>query len=98
MKSMDTDKQEPIMLQMINENPFIQWTYVTDLDGNIITKNIVHPEDKGKYLKVGSDDNFSDRPWFVGPLKDGKAHVTDFYICVDWDFSPLPIMFKPQQG
>ena len=48
MKSMDHDKQEPIMLQMINENPFIQWTYVTDLDGNIITKNIVHPEDKGK--------------------------------------------------
>jgi len=80
MKSMDPDKQEPIMLQIINENPFIQWIYVTDLNGNKVTRNIVHIEDKGKYLNVGKNDDFSDRPWFVGPLKDGKAYVTDFYI------------------
>jgi isopropylmalate/homocitrate/citramalate synthase len=80
MKSMNPDLQEPIMSRIINENPFIQWIYVTNLDGNMVTKNIVHPEDKGKYLNVGPNDNFSDRPWFIGPLKDGKAYVTDFYI------------------
>jgi len=80
MKSMDAEQQEPLMMKIINEHPFIQWIYVTDLDGKMMTKNIVHPEDKGRYLNVGPDDNFSDRPWFIGPLKDGKAHVTDFYI------------------
>jgi isopropylmalate/homocitrate/citramalate synthase len=80
IKSMDPERQEPVMQKILNENPFIQWIYVTNLDGNMMTKNIVHPEDKGKYQNVGVSDNFSDRPWFVGPLKDGKAHVTDFYI------------------
>lgn len=80
MKSMSSEQQEPLMLKILNDNPFIQWIYVTDLDGRMVTKNIVHPEDKGKYLSAGPNDNFSDRPWFVGPLKNGKAHVTDFYI------------------
>ncbi len=80
IKSMDPKQQEPILQKIINENPFIQWIYITDLDGKMMTRLIVHPEDKGKYLSIKSDDNFSDRPWFVGPLKDGKAHVTDFYI------------------
>jgi citrate (Re)-synthase len=80
IKSMDLERQEPVMQKILNENPFIQWIYITNLDGNMMTKNIVHPEDKGKYQNVGIGDDFSDRPWFVGPLKDGKAHVTDFYI------------------
>ena len=80
LKSMDPDQQEPVMQKILNENPFIQWIYITNLDGVIMTRNIVHPEDRGKYQNVGAGDNFSDRPWFVGPLKNGKAHVTDFYI------------------
>ena len=80
IKSMDPEQQETVMQKILNENPFIQWIYITNLDGNMMTKNIVHPEDKGKYQNVGAGDNFSDRPWFVGPLKNGKAHVTDFYI------------------
>ena len=81
IKSMDPGQQEPKMWEILEENPFIQWIYVTNLDGIMITgRNIVHPEDRAKYQSVSSGDNFSDRPWFIGPLKDGKAHVTDFYI------------------
>ena len=79
VRSMDPARQEPVMHTILNENPFIQWLYVTDLDGYMVTGNIVHPEDRAKYQHVGADGNFSDRPWFIGPLKDGKAFVTDFY-------------------
>ncbi|MGB9597014.1 MAG: cache domain-containing protein [Candidatus Poribacteria bacterium] len=80
IKSMNPKQQEPILQKILNENPFIQWIYITDLNGKMMTKLIVHPEDRGKYINIKPDDDFSDRPWFVGPLKDGKAHVTDFYI------------------
>jgi len=80
IKSMGPEKQEPIMMKILNENPFIQWIYITDLNGKMITRNIVHPEDRAKYQNVTIDDDFSDRPWFIGPIKDGKSHVTDFYI------------------
>lgn len=80
IRSMDPSKQEPVMTRILNENPFIQWIYVVNLDGRMITRNIVHPEDRAKYSSVGPNDDFSDRPWFIEPLKDGKAHVTDFYV------------------
>ncbi|MBD3184751.1 histone-lysine N-methyltransferase [Candidatus Poribacteria bacterium] len=79
IRSMNNQKQEAIMQKLIDENPFIQWIYITDLKGNMVTHVIVHPEDQAKYATVSENDNFSDRPWFIGPLKDGKVHVTDFY-------------------
>jgi isopropylmalate/homocitrate/citramalate synthase len=79
IRSMDPVQQESVMQKILNENPFIQWVYVTNLDGYLMTKNIVHPEDRAKYQHVGMGDDHSDRPWFIGPLKDGKVFVTDFY-------------------
>jgi len=79
MRSMEAAQQEPVMQKILNENPFIQWIYVTNLDGYLATKIIVHPEDRAKYRKVGMDDDHSDRPWFIGPLKDGKIFMTEFY-------------------
>ena len=81
IRSMDPAQQEPVMHKILNENPFIQWIYVTNLDGYLLgSKNIVHTEDKAKYHSAGIGDDLSDRPWFIGPLKDGKVFVTDFYI------------------
>lgn len=80
MRSMDPSRQEPVMQKILDDNPFIQWIYVTNLDGRIMTRNIVHPEDRAKYQNVDINDDLSDRPWFTGPLKDGKVFVTDFYI------------------
>jgi hypothetical protein len=77
---MNPAQQEPVMQKIINENPFMQWIYVTNLDGYLVTKNVVHPEDRAKYHQVGMNEDLSDRPWFIGPLKDGKVFVTDFYI------------------
>ena len=79
MRYMESAQQEPVMQKILNEYPFIQWIYVTNLDGYLATKIIVHPEDRAKYRQVGMDDDHSDRPWFIGPLKDGKIFTTEFY-------------------
>lgn len=79
IRSMEPSKQEDLMKKILNENPFIQWIYISNLDGQLVTRVIVHPEDRAKYQNIGKDENFADRPWFLGPLKDGKVFVTDFY-------------------
>jgi len=79
IRSMSPAQQEPVMQKILNDNPFIQWIYVTNLDGYLVTRNIVHPEDRAKYRQVGTGDDHSDRPWFIGPLKDGKIFLTEFY-------------------
>ncbi len=33
MKTMKADMQEPVMQQVIDENPSIQWAYVVDING-----------------------------------------------------------------
>jgi len=80
MRSMDASQQELLMTEILDEDPFIQWIYVTNLDGRIVTRNIVHLEDRARYQDVDVNIDLSDRPWFTGPLKDGKVFVTDFYI------------------
>ncbi len=79
IRSMDPAQIEPVLKQVLEENPFIQFIYVVDIEGRKITRNITHPEDRGKYAHSGLGDDFSDRAWFIGPLKDGQVHVTDFY-------------------
>ena len=79
IKSLDPNRQEPLLQTLLDLNPFIQYVYVTDQQGRKITRNITHIADKSKYetAKVGED--LSDRPWFTAPMRDGKVHITDFY-------------------
>jgi len=79
IRSMDPKRQERLLEQVEQENPFIQFLYVVNLEGKKITKNITRPEDRAKYETIGSDEDFSDREWFIEPLKTGKVHITDFY-------------------
>ena len=80
LTSMDTAQQEPIMQQVIDENPSIQFAYVVDMNGRKTTKNITAIADRAKYENFGIGTDYSDRAWFLDPLKTGKIHVTDFYI------------------
>jgi hypothetical protein len=76
---MKAKAQEPVLQKFLDANPFIQFIYVTNTEGRKITKNITHVKDRAKYETFKLDRDFSDRPWFINPLKDGKVHVTDFY-------------------
>ncbi len=79
MRSFDPERQEPLLQTLLELNPFIQYIYVTDRQGRKITHNITHIVDKSKYQGAVVGEDLSDRPWFIGPMKDGKVHVTDFY-------------------
>ncbi len=79
IRSMDPDKQEPVLEDLITENPFIQFAYICNLEGKKITKNITQVVDRAKYSRFGLHEDFSDRDWFITPLKDGKIHVTDIH-------------------
>ncbi len=79
MRSMDPAKIEPLLKRVLEENPFIQFLYVVNAEGEKITHNITHIEDRSKYANYKLDSDFSNRPWFIAPLKDGKIHVSDFY-------------------
>lgn len=79
IRSMDPKRQESFLEKVEEENPFIQFLYVVNLQGRKITRNITRPEDRAKYEAIGMDEDFSDREWFIEPLKTGKVHVSDFY-------------------
>ena len=79
MRTMDNAKQEVVMQKLLAENPFIQFAYVVNGDGKKTTKNITQIQYKAQFEHSGLGDNFSDRPWFITPMKDGKSFVSDFY-------------------
>ena len=65
--------------KLLEENPFIQFAYVVNREGNKITKNITQIQYKAQFEHSGLGDNFSDRPWYISPMKDGRSFVSDFY-------------------
>lgn len=79
MQSMEPERIEPVLKKVLEENPFIQFLYVVNSEGEKITHNITHIQDRSKYASFQLDSDFSGRPWFIAPIKDGKIHVTDFY-------------------
>ncbi len=79
IRAMDPARQEPVMQRVLDNNPFIQFMYVTNLEGLKTTRNITHIVDRAKYETMGLDENMSNRPWFIEPIKSGKVYVSDFY-------------------
>ena len=79
IRSMDPARQEGVLEKIEQQNPFIQFLYVTDDKGRKITRNITRPEDRAKYEQIGSEMDYSNREWFIEPFRTGKVHVTNFY-------------------
>jgi isopropylmalate/homocitrate/citramalate synthase len=79
MRTMDHGSQEAVIQKLLDENTFIQFAYVVNKEGRKTTKNITQIQYKAQFETSGLGDNFSDRPWFIGPMKDGRSFVSDFY-------------------
>jgi citrate (Re)-synthase len=79
IRSMNPALQEPVMQRVLDNNPFIQFMYVTNLEGRKTTRNITHIVDRAKYETMGLEEDLSNRPWFIEPIKSGKVYVSDFY-------------------
>ena len=76
---MAPEVMEPVLQQALDQNPFIQFMYVTNLEGRKITRNITHIVDRAKYAEMKLDEDLSNRSWFIEPIKSGKVFVSDFY-------------------
>jgi citrate (Re)-synthase len=79
IRTMDPEKIEPVLQRALDNYPFIQFMYVTNLEGRKITKNITHIIDRAKYAEMKLDEDLSNRSWFIEPIKSGKVFVSDFY-------------------
>ena len=79
VQSMDPARIEPVLQAALNANPFIQFMYVTNLEGRKITRNITHIADRAKYGTALQDEDLSNRDWFITPIKTGKVYISDFY-------------------
>jgi hypothetical protein len=79
IRSMAPALQESAMQQVLDNYPFIQFMYITNLEGRKITRNITHIVDRAKYETMKLDEDLSNRPWFIEPIKSGTVYVSDFY-------------------
>ena len=77
--SLDPEKAEPVLREAVEENPFIKFAYIVDLDGKKITRNITQVVDRGRYKKEETDIDYSTRDWFVESIKTGKIYVSEPY-------------------
>ncbi len=75
MRSGKTESMEKAMTEFISKYPFIQYCYVANMEGRKITANITDITEKAKYQEFKPNEDFSDRSWFIKPVKDGKIHV-----------------------
>ncbi len=48
---------------------------MADMQGRKITENVTDIVDRAKFGAIKPKEDFSDRPWFIRPIKDGKIHV-----------------------
>ncbi len=78
-KSMNPIRQEEHLKTLVHDYPYIQFVYAVNAEGIKITRNITQAIDKAKYQKIGLNEDFSDRDWFIKPMSDGKIHATNLY-------------------
>ncbi len=79
IKSMNPVRQEDRLKALVQDYPYIQFVYAVNGEGIKITRNITQVVDKAKYQKIGLNEDFSDRDWFIKPMSDGKIHATNLY-------------------
>ncbi len=79
--AMDPDAIQPVLEQIVDDNPFVQRLYVTDAKGTQITDNAT--DDNLRKLYVADNDvkgtDKSDRPWIRKTLAKKVLHISDFY-------------------
>jgi citrate (Re)-synthase len=79
LKKMVPEEQEEILKGLVEEYPYIQFAYVVNAEGVKITRNMTQVVDRAKYAKIDHHEDFSDRDWFIEPMKTGKVSVTSLY-------------------
>ena len=75
MTTLDVKAMETAMYDFLKKYPFIHICYVVNMEGKKITANVTDIAEKSKFVEFKENEDFSDRSWFIMPIKDGKIHV-----------------------
>ncbi|MGA8832119.1 MAG: histone-lysine N-methyltransferase [Desulfomonilaceae bacterium] len=75
MTTLEAKAMEKAMYDFLRKYPFIQYCYVVNMEGKKITANVTDISEKSKFVEFKENEDFSDRSWFIMPIKDGKIHV-----------------------
>jgi isopropylmalate/homocitrate/citramalate synthase len=78
--SMDPKKQERVLQDLVESDPYICFAYVVDKNGHKVTRHITQITEKSKYDRNLIDTDYSDRDWFINVMRTGKTHVSDIFV------------------
>ena len=73
------DDKYPCMREFVQAYPFIQYLYLTDTSGKLLSAAITDPSYQAKYEALPLGYDFSNREWFIRPMQTGELHITDLY-------------------
>jgi isopropylmalate/homocitrate/citramalate synthase len=72
-------KNYPWMTGFLADNPFIQYVYVTDTRARLLGMAISNEAYRENYSRLPLGFDFSNREWFVNPMRDGGLHISNIY-------------------
>ncbi len=78
VKSMEHEKIETVLREAVHNHSFIQFIYVTDMNGKKITENVTQPAFREQFGTFGLHEDFSNRDWFKGAIETGGIFITRF--------------------
>ena len=75
----DSEALTAQLQHFVRDYSFIQYAYVTDVKGHSTAIAISDPGDQKGYkaFPIGSD--YSNREWFLQPMRTGKLHITNVH-------------------
>ena len=75
----DTETLTAQLQQFVRDYSFIQYVYVTDVKGHSTAIAISDPGDQKGYKAFPIGFDYSNREWFLKPMRTGKLHITNVH-------------------
>jgi isopropylmalate/homocitrate/citramalate synthase len=69
----------PWMSGFLADNPFIQYVYVTNTKARLLGMAISNEAYRESYSRLPLGFDFSNREWFINPMRDGGLHISNIY-------------------
>ena len=75
----DTETLTAQLQHFVRDYSFIQYAYVTDVKGHSTAIAISDPGDQKGYKAFPIGFDYSNREWFLQPMRTGKLHITNVH-------------------
>ena len=75
----DSEALTAQLQHFVRDYSFIQYAYVTDVKGHSTAIAISDPGDQKGYKAFPIGFDYSNREWFLQPMRTGKLHITNVH-------------------